>query len=273
VDKAKVRSAILGFHLRDLRKSKGVASVIQLSKLMERKYSYSNISRREKGLIKIDAEYLNAFSTALNLSEEEKSKLITSARVNLLQNKGKYSDSISEWLRISLGAKYYQTYNASVISFHQRTHAYSFGMARSRNGQVDENAIAARVNMAEEFARDKNKKLRIICHENAFYYPVGSSEVMIEQLDKLLRFVDEPHAEFRALPKESFTGVFCQLSFHIIDNNYFCCENSVDLSITDDPSIVSKFQTDFDLLWENSVIGLRREQMIREAIAHYKNLV
>ena len=272
--KNKVASPSLGRRLRDIRKSKGVKTTLSLSKLMHGKYSFSSISRRETGGLRIDKEYIEDFCNALNLNIEERNALSTSAEVNFLRPKNLYNESLETWGKIRLNAKNYDSYNPNLIGYHLQTESYAKAVILAHDSNLDADSLAKlRTEDARQNLKDNSRKFRLLCHESSLYFNYGGADVMLAEMENLLLFQDEPHAEFRILPNAFHTSVPISFGINIIDNSYLFCQNLLDFSITDDPSIVSKFQTDFDLLWENSVIGLRREQMIREAIAHYKNLV
>lgn len=251
----------------------GIKSTQSLARLMGDKYSFSSISRRETGDLRISKDYLMDFCEALKLTALEREDLMTSARVNFLRPASRRLMGVEEWGRISLGATLHEAYAASVLDSNLQTYAYATHIFLSL-GTVEnaERSAKARVENAERALKQKERRFRFICHENALYFTVGNSEVMLEQLEKLLHFEDEPQVEFRILPKGTALQIPVNLDFDIINQQYCVCENRLDLSITDDPATLQRFQSDFELLWSHAVIGLRRNQIIERAMEHYRGM-
>jgi transcriptional regulator with XRE-family HTH domain len=267
----KIVSRAFGQRLREIRKDRGFRGLKEFADLLGNKYCFSAISRREAGGLKIDFEYLNDFCAALKLTPEETDALMTSARIHVIQPKSRLVESVSEWSRITLNAKVHQIYTVDIFDYYLRTFAYACTLLRLHNFAGDvENSARLRVENAASSLKDPLKSFRIICHENALYMPIGSIDVMLEQLKLLLDFQDEPNVEFRILPRGSVLSVPIDLAFDIVDNTYCICENRLDLSIADDPVTIARFQSDFDTIWNNSVIGIRRNQVLQNAIEYYK---
>lgn len=271
--KAKVISSTLGQKLRDIRRAKGVSTALMMVALMKGKYTASSISRRETGKISIDSEYLSDFCFALRLTEQESSVLKTSVRVNSLRPQSRFNESVSEWSKITLSAKDYKIYTVDVFDYYVQIKEYASALIRKHGFSNDPDKSAEmRIENAKNSFQDVSRKFRIVCHENALYMMFGGSEVMIKQLLSLLNFRDEPHVEFRILPRGSAIPVPTDSQFDILDSTYGVCENRLDFSITDDPDTVARFQSDFDTIWTHSVIGPRREEIIREAIEYYRKM-
>lgn len=240
------------------------------------KYSYSSISRRETGGLKIDFDYLQDFCKALNLSPDEAEQVMASARVNLLRPDRKLSEAAAEYSRIVLNSKMYESYSCGIIGRYLYTFSYAREVFKAHSTNPSDTDIEklarSRVEDAPRTLKDSSRTFRLLLHENSLYFTIGSQQVMLEQLESLLRFQDEPNVEFRILPKETCVNVPITQSFYVIDNTYCYCENRIDYSITDDPAMTSRFCKDFDTLWANAVIGVRRNQIIERAMEHYRSL-
>lgn len=270
----KVASLILGHKLREIRRSKGIKSTEELAVLMRGKYTYSTIARRETGASRIDLEYIADFCSALNLTLEESALLKTSTKVNLLRPRNRFADAVSVWSKISLDAKIRYAYTADIFSYYLQTYEYARAILEFHNISKDPSKSAqTRIDDALRAINDKSNKFRIVCHENALYFAIGNPQIMIQQLDKLRSFIDEPHIEFRILPRNTFFRVPVDLDFNIIDRTYCFCENRLDFSITDDPGVVKHFIDDFETIWAHSVVGPKRAGVIQAAIEYYKRLV
>lgn len=240
---------------------------------MNSKYSYSSISRREVGELGVTAEYILDVCKALNLSKEESLQLVSSARVNSLRPLGKTDDAASTYAEIELNSKSYDRYSCEVVSRYLQTVSYALAMLQNYSATTStESAVTQRVQKSQEMIKERSKKFRLIQHENSLYFSVAPVKVMVEQLEMLLKFQDEPNCELRILPREIFLPVPITKSFSLFDKFYCFCENRLDYSITDDDDTVERFQKDFETLWSHSVIGLRRNQVIEKAIGYYKSL-
>lgn len=259
--------------MRDLRRQKGVFSTQRLAKLMKGRYSYSNISRRETGALKIDFAYLKSFCEALRFDKDEETMLMAMARVSQLHPKDSMKDAVSEWAKISVNARSYQYYCTSWVCYYLQTHDYMHTIVSQWQDIFEdaERSTSLRLDDASKTLKDPSKRFRFLFHENVLYFSVGSPPIMIDQLIKLQQFIDEPNVELRILPKSVFASSALQ-EFYIIDDTFCFCENRLDFSITDDTAAVRRFKSDFDLLWSRALIGVRRNEIIKEAIDYYKKL-
>ena len=240
---------------------------------MRGKYSFSAISRRETGDLSIDLEYLNDFFAALNVTEEERANILASARIGALRPHYNKLESVSEYVNIALNATSFHMYNAGLINRYLQTLGYAkHAILAYRDFDDADNAAAARVEEAKKALANPLRQWRILCHENALYFPIGGSQVMIGQLESLLTFEDTPNVEFRLLPRTELTSLPLHEEFQILNRSFCFCENRLDYSITDDPQTVAHFQNDFDVIWSHSVIGLRRNQILQRAIEYYRSL-
>jgi len=269
--KDKVASETLGQRLRDIRKSKGVSGVRKLAGLMKGKYSYSSISRREDGLIKIDSEYLTDFCDALKLTKEERQALKTSARVSLLRPKSQIAESVEEWSRIILEAGHFSSYTANVVCYPLQTYNYVYSLITTYGEVAEPEKFAKlRAQRAEHELGDPSKRFQILCHEHALYFSVGDASIMAEQMERLVDFVHNPRVELRILPRNVFVPVVGNFSMGIIDSTYCFCENRLDLSITDNPETVRRFVGDFDALWKKSLAGEDCRHILKTAKEYWE---
>ena len=265
--KDKVLSKTVGRRLRDLRRAKGVSSTQTLEKMMGCKYSYSNISRRETGDLKVDFQYLTDFCNALKLTVAESNLLMASVRVNQLRPAGTLQESVEEWSKIASNGRSYQHYDTDIIGTYLQTHNYLKAHALVRHNVPDdvEKSTKERIDNADYILSDSSREFRFLLHENVFYFTVGSPQIMIEQLEKLLAFRDEPNIELRVLPRGAFVPVRLYSCFFLIDSNFCFCQSRLDFSIVDEISSVRRFQSDFDKLWVKivwSIKSLRRGQTL-----------
>lgn len=240
---------------------------------MGSKYHFSTISRRETGQLKVDQEYLQDFSNALGLSEEKRQELSFSIQVNSLRPKSNLLEAAAAWSQIVLAAKDYVCYFPYTLSIYLQVLEYTTAALESHGGAPDPVSFSkTRIAEAQKALQQPDKRFRLLSHENALYYPVGSPQVMLQQLEALLHFTDEPNIEFRLLPREEFSQAMINFGFEIIDQSYCVCENRLDVSITDDPPKVQRFRDDFDSLWHRAVIGKRRNEIIERAMDYYKEM-
>jgi transcriptional regulator with XRE-family HTH domain len=268
---AKFASLSVGKKLRDLRKKKGVKSAQALSKLMRGKYAPEVITRREIGKLRIDFEYLNAFCDALDLKGEERETILLHARADWLRHQGNTAGLKYEYWELRKKAKTACIYNPCLIPSALQTFDYAKAIIGSYDKNADaENDARQRLEWAEKIMLDPSKKIRLACLENAIYTPVGNPKIMVDQLKKLLVFEDFPRVEFRILPDTAFLNVPVNTLFVVFDAAYCICETRLGVMTSEDPRKAAGLLADFEAIWENSLIGHKRDQLVARAIAHYQ---
>jgi hypothetical protein len=272
VSKDKFVSLSVGKKLRGIRKQKGVKSADLLSELMGGKYAPSAILRREEGVLKIDFDYLDDFCAALKLEGNEKNNVLTIARLDLWRSRRSMSEITKEIIDIKLRAQTHKKFIFGGLAGELQTYNYTKAIIESyaEYGEIEERT-KMRFDAAQNILKDESKHIQIICPENSLYVKVGSSAIMLEQMENLREFHNSPQKEFRILPSV-FLKVPNRESFSIYDSHFVFCQTRIGMVTAEDDDTVKELNKDFDILWENSVAGEDRNKLIDKAIEYYKSL-
>lgn len=114
--------------------------------------------------------------------------------------------SFRPWSHIEQDATRLRGYELAMMPGLFQTRGYAAVQLRD-----DEDAIAARLERQELFARDNPPTVRYLLDEWVLRRPVGGAAVMAEQLERLLEIVDERLATIQIVPSEAipfYSGSF-----------------------------------------------------------------
>lgn len=272
--KGKIKDPAIGAMLRELRKQKGAKSPQAFSEMMEKRYSVAGILRRESGDIALDFNYLEHYCHALNLNEEEKEQLFVKAKVSQLKSKGDNFEVRNLYVELFKESYKQNFYAGSHLPISLWTLDYASAvLAEFFTIKNTESEAKIRVENGRRMREDVSKRVRVACHEGALYMPHGSPQVMINQLNFLLELEDSPHFEFRILPSDVFLKVSTAHVFTTLDDRYTFTESLLGMTTSEDPQMANSLDANFDEIWTNSYIGIKRNRLIEKAIEHFKKML
>jgi hypothetical protein len=270
----KIASLTLGKRLRELRKQKGVKSTRLMAEKLRGKYSAAGVLRREIGKIQIDLNYVEAFCKALGLQGPEREAIMVFARSSILRAQGNLDQLLWDYWELRKRAKVSYIYTAALIPTGLQTIDYARATieAYGRNNGETEALALERLEWARQSLLDTTKRTCIVCSESALYMPVGTPQIMIDQLSRVRDFEDIPTFEFRILPNSVFLKVPLHELFLVFDQAYSLCDSRIGALTSEDPRLAPRLSADFQQIWSLSVIGIRRTKMVEKAIAHFESL-
>lgn len=202
---------------------------------MAGRYRPEAIRRRERGVLKIDNEYIETFCDALEISGLERRQLIELARVFSLQFDSWNTPTVSNaerhfefWNRVTCASTYFsyepvlipwikqtQRYAYEVIKLHGANHidAMSGSSARIELSKAVQSRQAPEI---ENFKTDRFEGSAIcVMHEDALYRQVGGPGAMLEQIESLTEEKLPKHIEIKILPRSKALTVAAFFGFNL----------------------------------------------------------
>lgn len=274
----------LGRRLRTIRHTKGLLSPAALVKAMRGRYSVSGVLKRERGEIKIDLDYIDAFSKALALTSSEHNQLRELGKVFLIQfdpwrSAGKNAEALhlEYWDRLKNANSYREVGTLAIIGLCQtERYAYEMMLLHSVDQRDAREASKLRAKIGSEMLLRTGKKakspkdIRCIVDEEALYRIVGSRNVMAEQSKHLLALLKSNPQAFRVLPRGTSLSVPLMYSFCIFDSMSATLETAVGAVHCTDEHALDWLNRAFELMYEASLGGSDAQIRIKSAILNYK---
>lgn len=202
-----VRRILLGHQLRKLREAKGISREDAGYKI---RGSESKISRLELGRVgfkKRDVEDLLSLYGVNNPAERE--PLLTMAEES---NKPgwwqRHSDALPSWFPSFVGleeaATRIRTYEVQFIPGLLQTEGYARAVVASGDPEAGESEIESRVTVRltrqRRVVETGEARLWAIMDEAALRRPMGSSQIMREQLERVRELCDHPNITIQVVP-------------------------------------------------------------------------
>ena len=201
-----VQRLVLGGQLHRLRESRGITAE-QAAKAI--RGSHSKISRMENGRVGFKERDVGDLLTLYGMTDnEERAALLNLAReANTAGWWHAYSDVLPAWLEPYVGleaaASVIRTYQVQFVPGLLQTEGYARALI-SQGSAASEGEIARRgelrASRQEILRRADALQLWAVVDEGALHRPVGSGQIMRDQLNYLAEMADHPAVTLQILP-------------------------------------------------------------------------
>ena len=201
-----VQRLVLGGQLHRLRESQGITAE-QAAKAI--RGSHSKISRMENGRVGFKVRDVGDLLTLYGMTDhEERAALLNLAReANTAGWWHAYSDVLPAWLEPYVGleaaASVIRTYQVQFVPGLLQTEGYARALI-SQGSAASEGEIARRgelrASRQEILRRADALQLWAVVDEGALHRPVGSGQIMRDQLNYLAEMADHPAVTLQVLP-------------------------------------------------------------------------
>ncbi len=201
-----VQRLVLGSQLHRLRESRGITAEQAAESI---RGSHSKISRMEHGRVGFKKRDVADLLTLYGVTDtEERAALLNLAReANTPGWWHAYSDILPAWAQPYVGleaaASVIRTYQIQIIPGLLQTEGYARALIR-RGSAATEDEIARRgelrASRQEILRRPDAPQLWVVADEGALRRPVGSREVVREQLQYLIEVADHPAVTLQIMP-------------------------------------------------------------------------
>ncbi|MFI9552734.1 helix-turn-helix domain-containing protein [Nonomuraea endophytica] len=265
----KVPSVKFGTHLREYRIMAGKRQK-QLAVMLG--WSVSKISMIERGERRADEDFARAADTALAAG----GGLLTRWRETIGQA-GRFSIWLAQLVEIEQRADMLRAWEPLIVPGMLQTEQYARAIFRGRpeiTPDVVEQSVAARLDRQRILEREKGPKLWVVLDEGVLTRPIGSEEIMAEQLAHLAGMDDHPRVHLRILPHNAWLTTGLQGAFMLAggpampDTAYL---ESITLSqITADPSRVLDIKSRYEMLHGEALPRRASLQLIEEKAQRWK---
>jgi transcriptional regulator with XRE-family HTH domain len=197
---------VLGSQLHRLREARGI-SAEQAAEAI--RGSHSKISRMEHGRVGFKERDVGDLLTLYGVTDsEERAALLNLAReANTPGWWHAYSDILPAWLEPYVGleaaASVIRTYQIQLVPGLLQTEAYARALIRQGSAASEEEIARRgelRASRQEILRRPDAPQLWVVVDEGALRRPVGSREVVREQLKYLVEMADHPAVTLQILP-------------------------------------------------------------------------
>lgn len=216
------RRMIVGSQLRKLRESAGMSPAEAGYRIRS---SESKMSRLERGRVGFKERDVADLLTLYGVTDpEERSNFLD--QVKQSNQPGwwqRYGDLTPKWLDNYVGleesASRIQTYELQFVPGLLQTEAYaraviSQGMPASLSDELDRR-VAFRMRRQKALARPTAPRLWAILDESVLIRAIGSRDVLLEQLDKLLELTTQPHITLQVV-RLDITGYAAESAFTLL---------------------------------------------------------
>jgi transcriptional regulator with XRE-family HTH domain len=201
-----VQRLVLGGQLHRLRESRGI-SAEQAAEAI--RGSHSKISRMEHGRVGFKERDVSDLLTLYGVTDsEERAALLNLAReANTPGWWHAYSDAMPSWLEPYVGleaaASVLRTYEVQFVPGLLQTEEYARGLIRLGSAvsedEIDRRA-ELRVSRQEILGGPNPPQLWAVVDEGALRRPVGSTEIVREQITHLMEMAERPAITLQILP-------------------------------------------------------------------------
>jgi transcriptional regulator with XRE-family HTH domain len=201
-----VQRLVLGSQLHRLRESRGITAEQAAEAI---RGSHSKISRMEHGRVGFKERDVGDLLTLYGVTDsEERAALLNLAReANTPGWWHAYSDILPAWLEPYVGleaaASVIRTYQIQLVPGLLQTEGYARALIR-QGAAATEEGIARRIELRasrqEILRRPDAPQLWAVVDEGALRRPVGSKEIVREQLRYLIEVTDHPAVTLQILP-------------------------------------------------------------------------
>jgi transcriptional regulator with XRE-family HTH domain len=201
-----VQRLVLGSQLRRLRESRGISAEQAAESI---RGSHSKISRMEHGRVGFKERDVGDLLTLYGVTDnEERAALLNLAReANTPGWWHAYSDILPAWLEPYVGleaaASVIRTYEIQFVPGLLQTEGYARALIQHGSAASEEEIARRgelRTSRQEILRRPDAPQLWAVVDEGALRRPVGSTEVVREQLRYLIEIADHPAVTLQILP-------------------------------------------------------------------------
>jgi transcriptional regulator with XRE-family HTH domain len=201
-----VQRLVLGSQLRRLRESHGITAEQAAEAI---RGSHSKISRMEHGRVGFKERDVADLLTLYGVTDnEERAALLNLAReANTPGWWHAYSDVLPSWLTPYVGleaaASVIRTYQIQFVPGLLQTEGYARALIRQGSAATEEQIARRgelRASRQEILRRPDAPQLWVVVDEGALRRPVGSREIVREQLEHLIEVADHPAVTLQILP-------------------------------------------------------------------------
>ena len=197
---------VLGSQLHRLRESRGITAEQAAEAI---RGSHSKISRMEHGRVGFKERDVGDLLTLYGVTDsEERAALLNLAReANTPGWWHAYSDILPSWLEPYVGleaaASVIRTYQIQLVPGLLQTEGYARALIRQGSAASEEEIARRgelRASRQEILRRPDAPQLWVVVDEGAVRRPVGSREIVREQLKHLIEVADHPAVTLQILP-------------------------------------------------------------------------
>jgi transcriptional regulator with XRE-family HTH domain len=201
-----VQRLVLGGQLHKLRESRGITAEQAAESI---RGSHSKISRMEHGRVGFKERDVADLLTLYGVTDtEERSALLNLAReANTPGWWHAYSDILPAWAQPYVGleaaASVIRTYQIQIIPGLLQTEGYARALIRQGSAATEEQISRRgelRASRQEILRRPDAPQLWVVVDEGALRRPVGSRQVVREQLQYLIEIADHPAVTLQIMP-------------------------------------------------------------------------
>jgi transcriptional regulator with XRE-family HTH domain len=201
-----VQRLVLGSQLHRLREAHGITAVQAAEAI---RGSHSKITRMEHGRVSSKERDVADLLTLYGVTDsEERAALLNLAReANTPGWWHAYSDILPSWLEPYVGleaaASVISTYQIQIIPGLLQTEGYARALIRQGSAASEEEIARRgelRASRQEILRRPDAPQLWVVVDESALRHPVGSREVVREQIEYLIAMADHPAVTLQILP-------------------------------------------------------------------------
>lgn len=235
-------------------------------------WSVSKISMVERGERRADEDFARAADTALGAG----GGLLTRWR-ETVEHAGRFSIWLAQLVEIEQRADMLRAWEPLIIPGMLQTEQYARAIFRGRPGitpDLIEQSVAARIDRQRILERENGPKLWVVLDEGVLTRPIGSEEVMAEQLAHLAAMDDHPRVHIHVLPQNAWLTTGLQGAFMLAggpempDTAYI---ESITLSqVTADPSRVLDIKSRYEMLHGDALPRRASLQLIEEKAKRWK---
>lgn len=196
--------------LRSAREAKQLTQT-HVARAMD--WSLSKVMRIEKGEVNVSPNDLKVLLDFLDIGDPSQvQQLLDAARLSRQErwtvdpaDREHLTPAMIQMLQFESEATTIRYYNNYIIPGTLQTRAYAEAILKSVGDSLGSETVAARIavrqrRLRELLYRAKPPRYLVVLDESVLLRPVGGSEVMAEQLDHLLRVMDETPLRIRVLP-------------------------------------------------------------------------
>lgn len=245
---------------RALRAARRDAGLRQADVVVRTPISQAQLSRIESAGSIPTSDQAAALAQLYGLDEAEVSRLVSLAREEragirderLVVQRGSTLAMQRRWRHIEGKARVVRAFHPAVVLGVLQTSAYAAVATRQ---PADSKVVHERMRRHERLLVEQHRQHLLIQAEGALRQVVGSHDVMVEQIDRILDVAAAPNVELAMVPARHPLHLLVGSGFHIYDDVAVVVGLEIAAATLTDAGDVRHFRSLWDRLWAASMRG------------------
>lgn len=271
-----------GRSLRELREAAGLnqLEVVEQVKreLPDARFSQPALSRAERGKARLTPNVVRVLCQIYRVDAAQRAALIQAAEdaeagyvdARVVLQAGNTVNLQQRFARLERTAVEIRSFNPVMVLGVLQTPVYAAAVFGT---SVDDPLVATRMARQREMVVDRRRHWILIQTEGALRWQARSAEVMVEQIEHLVRLSNAPQVELGVIDWRSPVEVFPHGAFHLYDQAAVVVATHDGTAIINDEARIADYRSLFEELAGLASFGDPARDLLRRIADDYRSLL